>query len=143
MSRFRKLNQAGFTMIELMVVVVIVGVLAGIAVPMYGKYVKNARVTEATSRIGEIITSAKAYAMENQDSSGNPRWPSGSSGLVDLSSSENFSYAIVSGGGGNANSTALTIRATGRSGTRMAGVTVTVTVPNINSNGRAPQVSGL
>ena len=143
MSRYHKRSQAGFTMIELMVVVVIVGVLAGIAVPMYGKYVKNARVSEATSRIGEIITAAKAYAMENQDSSGNPRWPSGSGGLVDLSSTPNFSYAITSGAGANANSTALTIKATGRSGTKMAGVTVTITVPNINSNGGAPTVSGL
>jgi len=142
MSRYHRKSQAGFTMIELMVVVVIVGVLAGIAVPMYGKYVKNARLTEATSRIGEIVTSAKAYAMENQNSSGNPVWPTGSSGLVDLRHSQNFNYAITSGGGANAN-TALTIRATGRSGTRMHGVRVTVTVPNINSNGGAPTVTGL
>ncbi len=65
MNRFRKKNgQKGFTMIELMVVVVIVGILAAIAIPIYGKYIKNARMTEATGRIGEIITAEKAYAQE-------------------------------------------------------------------------------
>ncbi len=66
MNRFRKnKNQKGFTMIELMVVVVIVGILAAIAIPIYGKYIKNARMTEAAGRIGEIITAEKAYAIEH------------------------------------------------------------------------------
>jgi len=64
MNRFRKQpNQKGFTMVELMVVVVIVGVLAAVAVPMYSKYVKNARVSEASSKIGEVITAAKAWSI--------------------------------------------------------------------------------
>jgi type IV pilus assembly protein PilA len=143
MNRFRKTNQKGFTMVELMVVVVIVGVLAAVAVPLYGKYVKNARVTEATARIGEIVTSSKAWAIENSNASGTPIWPSGSSGLVDLSASPQFTYAISSGGGANATSTALRITGTGRSGTKMSGVSVAVTVPNINSNGNPPVVTGL
>ena len=144
MNRFtRKSNQKGFTMIELMVVVVIVGVLAAVAVPMYGKYVRNARMTEATSRIGEVVTAAKAWAQENQNAAGNPIWPSGTSGIFDLTATSSFSYSIVSGGGANATTTAFVIRATGTTGTRMAGVTVTVTVPNINSNGSAPVVTGL
>lgn len=145
MNRFRrKPGQKGFTMIELMVVVVIVGVLAAIAVPIYGKYIKNSRLTEATSRIGEVITAAKAYAQENQDAAGNPTWPpAAGGGIVDLSATELFSYAITGGAGGNANTTAITIQATGLAGRKMAGVTVAVTVPNINSNGNPPVVSGL
>jgi type IV pilus assembly protein PilE len=136
-------NQKGFTMVELMVVVVIVGVLAAVAVPMYGKYIKNARMTEATSRVGEIVTAAKAWAMENPNASGNPIWPSGAGGLVDLTASPNFSYSITSGGGSNATTTGLTIQAAGRSGTQMSGVTVSVTVPNITTNGNAPVITGL
>jgi prepilin-type N-terminal cleavage/methylation domain-containing protein len=139
----RKTNRKGFTMIELMVVVVIVGVLAAIAVPMYGKYIKNARLTESTARIGEVVTASKAWAQENMDASGNPIWPSAAGGIVDLTSTENFSYAITSGGGSDAGSTALEITATGLAGTKMAGVTVTVTVPDLSSNGGAPVVAGL
>ncbi len=144
MNRFRKQpNQKGFTMVELMVVVVIVGVLAAVAVPMYTKYIKNARVSEATGKIGEVVTSAKAWAIENQNAAGNPIWPSGATGIVDLTRTDLFTYAITGGGGGNANTSAFTVRATGRSGLKMAGVTVTVTVPNINSNGNPPVVAGL
>jgi prepilin-type N-terminal cleavage/methylation domain-containing protein len=139
----RKRNQKGFTMIELMVVVVIVGILAAIAIPLYGKYIKNSRVTEATGRIGEIVTAAKAYAQENQDGSGNPIWPAGATGIVDLSPTQYFTYAITSGGGANATTTPLVLTATGAAGLKMAGVTVTETVPNINSNGNPPVVSGL
>ncbi len=144
MNRFRKQpNQKGFTMVELMVVVVIVGVLAAVAVPMYSKYIKNARVSEATGKIGEVVTAAKAWAIENPNTAGNPIWPSGAGGIVDLTQSDLFTYAITGGGGGNANSSAFTVRATGRSGRKMAGVTVTITVPNINRNGNPPVVAGI
>ena len=146
MRMFRpRSDRKGFTMIELMVVVVIVGVLAAIAVPIYGKYIKNARISEATGRIGEIITAAKAYAQENQDASGNPTWPPATptGTIVDLSSSDLFSYAITAGAGANANTTGLTITATGLTGKKMAGVGVAITVATIVANGGAPVISGL
>lgn len=145
MNRFRvKRGQKGFTMIELMVVVVIVGVLAAIAIPIYGKYIKNSRLTEATSRIGEIMTAAKAYGQEHPDASGNPTWPpAAGAGIVDLTSTDLFDYSITAGGGGNASTTALTIRASGQAGEKMAGVTVDMTIPNINANGTPPVIAGL
>ncbi len=145
MSMFRRTRgRKGFTMIELMVVVVVVGVLAAIAVPIYGKYIKNARVSEATSRAGEIITAAKAYAQEFQSAAGNPTWPpAAGGGIVDLTQSDQFTYAITSGAGRNANTTALVIRATGRGGRKMAGVTVTITLTTISSNAIPPVVANL
>ena len=51
----------GFTLVELMVVIIIVGILAAIAVPLYTDYVQKARVTEATSIMGAIITAEKIW----------------------------------------------------------------------------------
>jgi prepilin-type N-terminal cleavage/methylation domain-containing protein len=144
MNRFRRQpGRKGFTMIELMVVVIVVGVLAAIAIPIYGKYVRNARITEGTARMGEIITSCKAWAQENQSVAGVPQWPTnaqftGNNGILDSTPTENFTYTIT--GGGDATGP-LTVTATGQQ--RMANVTITVTVPNINSNGGAPVILGL
>ena len=58
---FLKRSQHGFTLIELMIVVAIVGILAAIAVPAYQNYVTRSRVTEGLM----LAASAKTTVAEN------------------------------------------------------------------------------
>jgi type IV pilus assembly protein PilE len=133
-------DRRGFNMIELMVVVVIVGILAAIAVPIYSKYAKNARVTEATGRIGDLLTAAKSYAIE-RETDGSPTtafWPTGcgvANYVGDCTQSQNFTYTVGASGSSDAAGNQLTLTATGRANTTMSGVTVTLTITDPTTNG--------
>jgi type IV pilus assembly protein PilA len=55
----------GFTLIELMIVVAIIGILAAIAIPNFMTYQAKARQSEAKIGLGGIFTSATTYFAEN------------------------------------------------------------------------------
>lgn len=60
-------DKKGFTLIELMIVVAIIGVLAAVAIPAYSGYVKRARMTEVTNAMGALGSAA----VEIYQASGN------------------------------------------------------------------------
>ncbi|WII71409.1 prepilin-type N-terminal cleavage/methylation domain-containing protein [Bdellovibrio sp. 22V] len=57
-------SQRGFSLVELMVVVAIIGVLASIAVPAVNKYLAKARQSEAKTNLSSLYTSEKAFYAE-------------------------------------------------------------------------------
>ncbi|PKG48999.1 pilin [Halomonas sp. MES3-P3E] len=63
----RSTKQGGFTLIELMIVVAIIGVLASIAVPQYQNYTARAQASEGVTATGGVRTDiAEQYSMRNK-----------------------------------------------------------------------------
>ena len=58
-------TQKGFTLIELMIVVAIIGILAAIAIPQYQNYVGRANVAAAVQTVSSNKTGLENYVMEN------------------------------------------------------------------------------
>jgi type IV pilus assembly protein PilE len=77
----------GFTLIEVMIVVAIVGVLAAIALPNYGDYVKRGKIIEATQRLSEARVKLEQFYLDNRkytDGCANVRTGAGTSDTFDL-----------------------------------------------------------
>ena len=77
-SRLRRAVQAGFTLIELMVVLVIIGVLAALIVPNVLDRADDARITAARTDVNNLMQALKLYKLDNQ------RYPTTEQGLQAL-----------------------------------------------------------
>ncbi|MEY3612143.1 MAG: Type secretion system protein precursor [Pseudomonadota bacterium] len=69
------LRQGGFTLIELMVVLAIIGVLAALIVPNVLGRADDARITAARTDVGNLVQALKLYKLDNQ------RFPTAEQGL--------------------------------------------------------------
>jgi type IV pilus assembly protein PilE len=94
--------QQGFTLIEVMITVAIVGLIMAVAVPMYGDYVTRSRLSEAFTALGAAQPSAEQYWANNrkyEDFDKSANFPADTA---------NFTYALS-----NVTTSTFTLTATG------------------------------
>jgi prepilin-type N-terminal cleavage/methylation domain-containing protein len=110
-SRFH--NRKGFTLIELMIVVVIIGILAALAIPRFMKATAKAKQSEAKQLLKQIYTMEHAYRQANTSYGDNGLTSTAGAAFtfpqigVEIQSSAIYGYGIVAG------ATTFTATATG------------------------------
>jgi type IV pilus assembly protein PilA len=72
LKKFRKMlkKQEGFTLVELMVAVVILGILAGVGVTQYGRIQRDAKIAAHNANVRIITNAANMYIMMHDEAPG-------------------------------------------------------------------------
>jgi prepilin-type N-terminal cleavage/methylation domain-containing protein len=94
-------GKKGFTLVELMIVVVILGILAAIAIPLYMKFVQQSKTGEAQGNLGKIASLVEEYyAKTSSQTSSAAIVPGGTTSLI--SKFPNTSRTATCSGGSGA-----------------------------------------
>lgn len=122
-------HPAGFTLIEVMITVAIVGILAAIALPSYFSYVERSKIIDATVKLGDFRAQMEKYFLDNR------RYNNGGAcGVADPTPGGNDAFEITCALGANP-ATEYTVTATGRPAYGMSSAFVyTVTQANVKSS---------
>ncbi len=127
----------GFTLIELMIAVAIIGILAGIAYPSYTEHVRRGRITEMTNELSTMRVRLEQFYQDNRNY--------GSTGAacgnnIGTKNGTAFTFSCNNGGGSAQN---FVITATGNAAVGMNGYTFTIDETNTRRTTAFPGAAGL
>jgi type IV pilus assembly protein PilE len=115
-------KNSGFTLIELMIVVAIIGIISAIAVPAYSSYVTRGKVTEATATMSQWYVTLERYYQDNRN------YGSTATTCPSTPTAGKFTYSCT--WGTTSSDQSFLITATGNASSGMTGYTYTLDEAN-------------
>ena len=122
-----KATQKGFTLIELMIVIAIIGIIASIALPSYGDYVTKGKVAEATSNLADLRIKAEQFFQDNRTYAGINCTPAGAKFFT-------YTCTAADGSGATGDANGYLISATGVAAEGMTDFLYTVNQANAKTS---------
>jgi type IV pilus assembly protein PilE len=117
----KSISEYGFSLIEVMIVVAIIGIISAIAVPAYSDYVTRARVPEATAALATKRMQMEQYFLDNRKYA-----TTAPACATDTTTSKNFTFSCTA-----ATDTTYTLQALGTGS--MTGFTYTINQANVRA----------
>ncbi|QFT10753.1 prepilin-type N-terminal cleavage/methylation domain-containing protein [Vibrio sp. THAF190c] len=134
----RQTKQKGFTLIELMIVVAIIGILSAIAVPAYKDYVAKSAASSALATLRSLLTNADLYAQNNSATTTDLANFGGSSTMNPLGT---ISASVVGAGAASTATSTLTFTfSTGEAASGNIQFSKTPVTPWVCANNTSPAI---
>jgi type IV pilus assembly protein PilE len=118
----------GFTLIEMLITIAIIGILAGVALPMYNDYLTRGRLAEAYSELSSMRAKLEQFYLDNRTYSG----ACAAGTVAPLPTGKYFTYACTLA------ASTYTVTATGVSAQGTGGFAFTVNESNVRRTTAAP-----
>ena len=116
---------SGFTLIELMVTLVVIGILASIALPSYNSYITRSKLTEAHQMLSDLRVKQEQRFQDARAYSAALCAPTGAA----ATQVQYFDFSCPAA----PTATAFTIQAAGKAGTDLEGITYTINENNVRT----------
>ncbi len=132
-----KKRETGFTIIELMIVVVIISVLGAVALPAYQDYILRSRLAEAYANLGEMSAKLEQFYQDNRTYAGACTVSGTVANLPTAANAKHFDFTCPT-----LTATGFTVQAAGKAGTNTAGFTFTIDQTGLKQTTAVPAGTG-